>query len=82
MGKTQFLSADDAVALIGDESVVGLAGGGGGLVEASLLHEAVERRFLKTGQSSESAVRPLHVVDSLPPDPRRRLQGRQQTHPQ
>lgn len=49
MGKTQFLSADDAVALIGDESVVGLVGGGGGLVEASLLHEAVERRFLKTG---------------------------------
>ena len=49
MGKTQFLSADDAVELIGDESVVGLVGGGGGLVEASLLHEAVERRFLKTG---------------------------------
>ena len=54
MGKTQFLSADDAVALIGDESVVGLVGGGGGLVEASLLHEAVERRFLENRQPAES----------------------------
>ena len=38
MGKPQFLSADEAAALIEDKSVVGLVGGGGGLVEASLLH--------------------------------------------
>ena len=44
-----FLSADAAVAMIEDDAVVGLVGGGGGLVEASTLHEAVERRFLKTG---------------------------------
>lgn len=49
MAKVQFLSADDAVALIEDEAVIGLVGGGGGLVEASALHEAIERRFLETG---------------------------------
>ena len=49
MARTQFLSADEAAAMIADDAVVGLVGGGGGLVEASLLHEAVERRFLESG---------------------------------
>lgn len=52
MGKTQFLSADEAAALIEDKSVVGLVGGGGGLVEASLLHEAVTA-LSEDGSSAE-----------------------------
>ena len=64
MGKTQFLSADEAAALIEDKSVVGLVGGGGGLVEASLLHEAVERRFLKTGHpQSITCIHALGIGD-------------------
>ena len=49
MKTVQFLSADEAAALIDDEAVLGLVGGGGGLVEASILHRAVERRFLEIG---------------------------------
>ncbi len=49
MTKVRFLSADEAAALIKDDDVIGLTGGGGGLVEASALHAAVERRFLETG---------------------------------
>jgi propionate CoA-transferase len=45
----QFLSAEEAIRQIPDEATVGLIGGGGGLVEASMLHEQVERRFLSTG---------------------------------
>ena len=46
---TRFLDADEAVALVPDGATVGLIGGGGGLVEASLLHEHTEMRFLNTG---------------------------------
>ena len=35
--KVQFLSATEAIELIPDEATVGLIGGGGGLVEATLL---------------------------------------------
>ncbi len=48
MTKVQFLTADEAAAMIEDGAVIGLTGGGGGLVEASALHAAVERRFLAT----------------------------------
>src|ERR1700752_1572487 len=44
------MSAEAAVALINDGDTVALIGGGGGLVEASCLHEAVERRFLASGR--------------------------------
>ena len=44
------MTAEQAVALIKDGDTVGLIGGGGGLVEATMLHQAVERRFLDTGQ--------------------------------
>lgn len=44
-----FVSAAEAAAMIPDGATIGLVGGGGGLVEASLLHEAVEQRFLETG---------------------------------
>ena len=49
MSKVKFLSADEAAALVKDGDTIGLSGGGGGLVEASTLHAAVERSFLKTG---------------------------------
>lgn len=49
MTKVRFLSADEAAALIEDDAVIGLTGGGGGLVEATALHAAVERRFIATG---------------------------------
>jgi acyl CoA:acetate/3-ketoacid CoA transferase len=49
MSRVRFMSADQAAALIDDDAVIGLVGGGGGLVEASSLHEAVERRFLASG---------------------------------
>jgi acyl CoA:acetate/3-ketoacid CoA transferase len=56
----KFMSADDAVRLIGDGDTVALIGGGGGLVEATMLHKAVERRFLETGHP-----RDLTVIHSL-----------------
>ncbi len=56
----KFVSAEDAVALIGDGDTVGLVGGGGGLVEASCLFAAVENRFLTTGHP-----RDLFVVHAL-----------------
>lgn len=46
--KARFVSADDAVALIPDGATVALMGGGGGLMEATTLFQAVERRFLAT----------------------------------
>lgn len=54
------MSADEAVALIDDGQTVALIGGGGGLMEASHLFEAVERRFLSTGRP-----RDLSLVHSL-----------------
>ncbi|HEY1244916.1 MAG TPA: CoA-transferase [Hyphomicrobiaceae bacterium] len=60
MSIDKFMSADAAVAMIGDDDTVALIGGGGGLVEASCLHEAVERRFLSTGRP-----RNLTVVHAL-----------------
>ena len=46
----QFLDAEKACALVPDNATIGLIGGGGGLVEASLLHEQMEKRFLETGK--------------------------------
>jgi propionate CoA-transferase len=56
----KFTTADDAVALIPDGATVALIGGGGGLVEASCLFAALERRFLDTGHP-----RALTVVHAL-----------------
>lgn len=47
--RARFVSAEQAADLIPDDATVGLIGGGGGLNEASLLHEAVEARFLNSG---------------------------------
>lgn len=60
MMKNKFMSAADAISLIRDGDTVALVGGGGGLVEASALHAAVEERFLATGHP-----RGLTVVHSL-----------------
>ena len=56
----KFISATAAVALIADADTVGLVGGGGGLLEASCLFAAVERRFFDTGQP-----RDLTLIHSL-----------------
>jgi acyl CoA:acetate/3-ketoacid CoA transferase len=60
MMTNKLTTAAEAVRLIRDGDTVVLVGGGGGLVEASALHEAVEARFLATGQP-----RNLTVVHSL-----------------
>jgi acyl CoA:acetate/3-ketoacid CoA transferase len=44
----KFMSAADAVALIRDGDTVGLMGGGGGLMEATCLFEAVQARYVQT----------------------------------
>lgn len=46
MKPNKFMTAEEAVGLIQDGDTVGLIGGGGGLVEASTLFAAVEKRFL------------------------------------
>ena len=47
---TKFLNADAAAALIPDGATVALMGGGGGLMEATCVFQAIERRFLATQQ--------------------------------
>jgi propionate CoA-transferase len=60
MAINKFVSAADAAALVKDGDTVALIGGGGGLCEASCLHEAIERRFLETQHP-----RALTVIHSL-----------------
>lgn len=43
-----FVTAEDAALSIGDGDTVALTGGGGGLMEATTLFQAIERRFLST----------------------------------
>ena len=57
---SKFMSADEAAALIRNGDTVALMGGGGGLMEATCLFQAVERRFLAT-----QAPRDLTVVHAL-----------------
>ncbi len=56
----KFMTADEAVQLIRDNDTVGLMGGGGGLMEATHVFEAVERRFVNT-----QLPRQLTVVHAL-----------------
>ena len=60
MTRSKFMTAADAVALIRDGDTVGLIGGGGGLMEASCLFAALEKRFLETGHPGD-----LWVVHAL-----------------
>ncbi len=48
--QTKFMTAAQAAMLIHDGDTVGLMGGGGGLMEATHLFEAVQERFLSTQQ--------------------------------
>ncbi len=57
---SKFMSPAQAAALIRDGDTVGLMGGGGGLMEATCLFEAVQARFLASG-----APRDLSVVHAL-----------------
>lgn len=60
----KFTTADAAVSLIKDGDTVALIGGGGGLVEASCLFAAVERRFLATGHPRAlTAIHALGIGD-------------------
>ncbi|MAZ15031.1 MAG: acyl CoA:acetate/3-ketoacid CoA transferase [Ahrensia sp.] len=56
----RFVTAAEAVSLVPDDATLGLVGGGGGLCEAMLLHEQIEKRFLETGHP-----RNLTVVHAL-----------------
>lgn len=49
MSRDKFMSAAQAAELIRDGDTVGLMGGGGGLMEATHMFEAVQARFLGTG---------------------------------
>ena len=60
MAINKFVTAEAAAALIRDGDTVALIGGGGGLVEATCLHAAIEQRFLETGHP-----RGLTVIHSL-----------------
>ncbi|NKB76506.1 MAG: acyl CoA:acetate/3-ketoacid CoA transferase [Gammaproteobacteria bacterium] len=60
----KFISAEAAAELVNDDVTVGLIGGGGGLVEATLLHEAIEKRFINTGQPRNlSCIHALGIGD-------------------
>lgn len=64
MALNKFMSAERAVGLIRDGDTVGLVGGGGGLMEASCLFAAVEKRFLETGHPRDlTAVHSLGIGD-------------------
>ena len=60
MSNSKFVTAPQAAQLIRDGDTVGLMGGGGGLMEATCLFEAVQARFLATQQP-----RRLTVVHAL-----------------
>jgi len=60
MSNSKFMSAAQAAVLISDNDTVGLMGGGGGLMEATHMFEAVQARFLSTQQP-----RNLTVVHAL-----------------
>jgi len=63
-----FVTADAAAGLIGEGQTVALMGGGGGLMEATCLFQAVERRFLATRRP-----RDLTLVHALGIGDRQRL---------
>jgi acyl CoA:acetate/3-ketoacid CoA transferase len=60
MGRTRFIDAAAAAALIKDGDTVAISGNGAGMVSAEAIFEAVERRFLETGHPNN-----LTLVHSL-----------------
>lgn len=64
MRRDKFVTAEEAAALIGDGATVGLVGGGGGLMEASAVFAAIERRFLASRHPTDlTLVHALGVGD-------------------
>ena len=65
--QTQFMTAAQAAKLINDGDTVGLMGGGGGLMEATHLFEAVQHRF-QTTQSPRNLtfIHALGIGDKKP----------------
>lgn len=62
--RDKFISADEAAALVPDGATVALMGGGGGLMEATELFQAIERRFLASGHPRGlTAVHALGIGD-------------------
>ena len=57
---TKFMSAAQAAELIRDGDTIGLMGGGGGLMEATHMFEAIQARFLST-----QSPRKLSVMHAL-----------------
>ncbi len=60
MMRDKFIGADEVAALIPDNATIGLIGGGGGLVEATLLHEKVETHYLETGNPKNLTI--IHAL--------------------
>ncbi|MDD7910883.1 acyl CoA:acetate/3-ketoacid CoA transferase [Pseudovibrio exalbescens] len=60
MAKAEFLSAQDAAALIKDGDTIAISGNGAGMISAEEILEAIETRFLETGHP-----RDLTLVHSL-----------------
>ena len=60
MIKNKFIDREQVAALIKDGDTVGLIGGGGGLVEATLLHHEVEKGFLGTGKPRDLTI--IHAL--------------------
>ena len=58
--RNKFMSAAEAANLIQDGDTVGLMGGGGGLMEATHMFEAIQDRFLKTHQPCNLTV--MHAL--------------------
>jgi acyl CoA:acetate/3-ketoacid CoA transferase len=58
--RNKFMTARNAVDLIKDNDTVALIGGGGGLMEASHVFQAVEQRFLETAQPRNLTV--MHAL--------------------
>ena len=59
-----FVTADEAAASIPDGATVALMGGGGGLMEATCVFQAIERRFLAEGRPRAlTAVHALGIGD-------------------
>ena len=56
----KFIRHDEVAALVRDGDTVGLIGGGGGLVEATLLHHEMEKRFLAEGKPKDLTV--IHAL--------------------
>jgi len=56
----KFINRDQVAGLVQDGDTVGLIGGGGGLVEATVLHHEMEKRFLAEGKPRDLTV--IHAL--------------------